>query len=88
MRRHEELKQLLAKRADATVTNHSETNAATNVKLVFTLSSGTAYQSVSPASGTCCLSGLTLTCTLANLAANGTWQPGFTVNSESTYGMN
>lgn len=64
---------------DATVTNHNSTTAATNVKLQFTLTSITVYQSASVAGGACSVSGLIVTCTLTSLAANATWQPSVSV---------
>lgn len=64
-----------------TVTNGDTQVTATSLSLTDTLPVGMTYVSASAAGGTCNNSSGTVTCTLASLAPQATWQPSITVTA-------
>lgn len=63
-----------------TVTNNS-TAPATNIILTDALPAGVTFASAAAAGGACNANGATVTCKLAALAAEASWQPTITVNT-------
>jgi uncharacterized repeat protein (TIGR01451 family) len=66
-----------------TVTNNDSQVTASNLTLADTLPAGMTFVSDSAIGGTCNNASGTVTCTLASLAPQATWQPSFTVTANS-----
>lgn len=66
-----------------TVANNSTQTTATSVQLTDSLPTGMTYVSSASAGGSCANSNGTVTCTLASLAPQTTWQPAITVTANS-----
>ena len=64
-----------------TITNSDTQVTATSLSLTDTLPAGMTYVSSSAAGGSCANSGGTVTCTLASLAPQATWQPSIAVTA-------
>lgn len=64
-----------------TVTNNSTQTTATNLQLTDTLPAGITYVSSSSAGGSCSTTDSTVSCTLASLAPQATWQPSISVTT-------
>lgn len=67
-----------------TATNNDTQVTVTNLSLTDTLPAGMTYVSASAAGGTCNNASGTVTCTLASLAPQATWQPSITVTATAT----
>lgn len=65
-----------------TVTNNDPQVTATGLTLTDTLPSGVTFVSANAAGGSCNYANGTVTCTLASIAPQATWQPSITVTAE------